>query len=269
MKLFQFLLVGTLFISTSALAEAPNMAFSQAAFSDVSINRDDYTAIEYLRKQNIVKGYTDGSYKPDSRINRAEFVEFITNPLVLDTNGKGECMLENIAPTAKTVFFSDVSRDSWYATNVCFAKIKRIVDGYPDGTFKPGADISFAEAAKIISNVFSLSLDTNEAGEFWFKPYIESLSDSHAIPTTVNNVSQLVTRGQMAEMVYRLLVDSEQKSYMQFSSSNNTFSVRSATGPDVPKVITKEPDVDVSQTLRPNRRSVILEAKQRNAQRNL
>jgi len=161
----------------------------------------------------VIKGYVDGTFRPDTRIDRAEFVMFIVNPLILDTNDMGKCVMTNSPDPQTTVFFSDVAKNAWYATGVCFAKSKQLIDGYSDGTYRPSRSINFAEAAKIISNVFSLSIEGADTGEFWYRPYVQKLSDLHAIPSSIKRFDQTLTRGEMAEMVYRLAQDKTDRQF--------------------------------------------------------
>jgi len=209
-------IIGSMLLGATAFAE--DAAFSQKPFTDVPESSTYFEGIEYLRTQNVLKGYLDGTFKPSSRINRAEFLKFVINPLILDTNNMSSCVNDSLTETAQTVFFSDVARDAWYATEVCYGKIKHLIDGYPDGTYKPAASINFAEAAKIISNVFSLQIENEETGEFWYRPYVKRLSDLHAIPTSIKRFDQILTRGEMAEIVFRLKADREDKASANFSA---------------------------------------------------
>jgi len=251
-------------LSFSGTAFAQNTVFSQKPFTDVPSNHSNYKAIEYLRTQNVVKGYIDGTFKPNAIINRAEFVEFIINPFILDTTGMGNCVDTQVADTSKNVFFSDVKKDAWYAENVCFAKIHNIVNGYPDGTFKPGSSINFVEAAKIISNVFSVNLEEYQVGDIWFRPYVQSLSDLHAIPTNIRRLNQTLSRGDMAQIVYRLKVDSIEESNMGYDATRNTLYQRAG----VTTVITPpKPYTSTNTFMRPSRRSIIDQAENRNSVR--
>ncbi|MDO8468490.1 MAG: S-layer homology domain-containing protein [Candidatus Peribacter sp.] len=206
MVLTWFLLIGSLLFGNTALAQQ-DTAFSKNPFTDVPVNSTYYQSIEYLRTQNVLKGYLDGTFKPDTRINRAEFVHFVVNPFILDTNNMSACLKTNVPDTTDTVFFSDVARDSWYAPDVCFGKMNSIIDGYPNGTYGPANSINFVEAAKIICNVFSLDTQNRETGEFWYRPFVQRLSDLHAIPVSIKRFDQTMTRGEMAEIVYRLKVN--------------------------------------------------------------
>ncbi len=249
----RILLIIGMSLGFTGTAFAQNTTFSQQPFTDVPEGSESYQAIEYLRTQNVIKGYIDGTFKPNTIINRAEFVEFIINPFILDTNSMGTCIMTNISEASKTVYFSDVSVNAWYAENICFAKTMNIIDGYPDGTFHPADSINFVEAAKIISNVFSLNIEEYQTGEFWFRPYVQQLSDLHAIPTNIRRMDQTLSRADMAQIVYRLKVDSTKKANMGFDATSNTLYQRTPTeavlAPPKPPVVTNSYD-------RPTRRSI-------------
>ena len=227
MRLLFSTIIGTFFFIGTAHAQ--NTVFSTKAFTDVPKLSTNYTAIEYLRTQNVIRGYADGTFKPNARINRAEFVELMINPFILDTTGMGTCIQANGIKSRATIYFSDVAKDAWYAENICFAKVSQIIDGYPDGTFKPGHYINFVEAAKIIADVFSLNITENVTGEFWFRPYVQSLSDMHAIPLGITRLDQAITRGQMAQIVYRLKVNSTDRAGMAFNESTNSLYIQRST----------------------------------------
>lgn len=182
--------------------------FAPDPFTDVPESSPYYEAVEHLRKNNVLKGYQDGTFRPDARINRAEFVKLIANPYILDTARLNECLNEELDDEDQTVFFPDVRRDSWYAREVCLAKIKKLIDGYPDGTYRPGEYISFVEAAKILGNTFVMQTEPEPNDERWFMPYVNKLSEVRAIPTSIRTFDQTLTRGEMAEMLFRLKTQS-------------------------------------------------------------
>lgn len=217
MKSLRLLIIGSLFISSAAFAQTESV-FSQKEFTDVPVGSTYYEGIEYLRTQNVLKGYLDGQFKPGNRINRAEFLMFIVNPLILDTNNLSNCLPENASATEKNIFFSDIPNDAWYGAEACFSKTKGLVNGYPDGTFGPAKYINFVEAAKIISNVFALDVKVEAEGEFWYRPYVQRLSDLHAIPASITRFDQTMTRGEVAEIVFRLKADRADKASASFSS---------------------------------------------------
>lgn len=159
---------------------------SFAAFNDVASSHANAEAIAYVQAKNIVSGYADGTFKADASINRAELTKIIVSALF--TPAGSNC-------------FPDV-HEEWFAPYVCAAKERGIIGGYPDGTFKPEKNISFAEAAKIIAVAFDNEIPTG--GSVWYEGYVRSLANAKAIPVSIRNFSALLTRGEMAEMIFRL-----------------------------------------------------------------
>jgi hypothetical protein len=89
----------------------------------------------------------------------------------------------------------------WYAPYVCLAKIKGIVGGYNDGTFKPAQSINFVEAAKILSEVYGLSVTS---GGQWYEGYVKALQEDNYIPSTIGQLDKAITRAEMAELIWRV-----------------------------------------------------------------
>lgn len=165
-----------------------------ASFLDVSTYHTYYDAITYVQDEGIVDGYDDGTYKPDQTINRAEFTKIIVNSQY-DEDQIELCALQDHV-------FSDFDHNEWFTPYVCIAKQNGIIDGYPDGTFQPANTINFAEAAKIIVNGFQY--DADEDTDPWYQGYVDVLEDNNAVPDSITAMDQEVTRGEMAEIIYRL-----------------------------------------------------------------
>lgn len=186
MKSFCFLcgLLGSFLILSTA----------QASFVDVPSSHPNYEAINYVQGKNIVEGYSDGTFKPDTTINRAELTK-----IIMATEFEEETITNcNVYNNG----LSDVPADAWFAPFVCTAKANGVINGYDDGTFKPGQNVTFVEAAKIISLGFGQNLTPDTA--LWYRPYVEYLSEKGAIPESVTAVAKNISRGEMAEMIYRL-----------------------------------------------------------------
>jgi len=165
---------------------------SASGFSDINDHKFQ-EAIDYIESQSIINGYQDGTFKPNNTINRAEFTKIIVGSL--DPDG-----LEEYVSTC----FSDIEESSWFLKYVCYAKEHKIINGYEDGTFKPNQNISIVEASKIL--VLSLNLKEGESNLDWFSPYISGLEAQKAIPDSIKDLKQEITRGEMAEMIWRLLI---------------------------------------------------------------
>lgn len=162
-----------------------------ASFTDIPKNHSNFNAISYAEKEGIVKGYADGTFRPSAKINRAEFTKIILEA----TLSNPKCNSESNGG------FSDVRSDEWFAPYICQAKQLGIIRGYDDGTFRPGAPIKEAEAAKIAAEAFELR--TTSASKLWYEPYFVILRTIDVLPPTMgNNPGRSINRGEMAELIY-------------------------------------------------------------------
>ncbi len=168
-------------------------------FSDVPPNFPYAQAITNLASNGVISGYSDGTFRPENPINRAEFTKIVT------LYKFGADMVEKCGSHMQ---FSDLLFDAWYGKYICRAKDAHLIDGYPDGTFRPAQNINFSEAAKIIALTATLNagdpiLPSDDGGP-WYSRYVRFLSEAHAIPTSIKSLDQVITRGEMAEMIWRL-----------------------------------------------------------------
>lgn len=170
-------------------------------FADVSSDNANFDAIKYLYVKGIVQWYPNGTYKPDNDITRAEFTKIVIKSK-FDGTEIDNCIAQNIQSDFVYVFFPDVARNQWFAKYICVAKQKDIIKGYDDGTFKPGNYITFVEAAKILVETFNYTGGTDEP---WYKPYVDTLAAKNAIPDSISRFNQQITRGEMAEIMRRLM----------------------------------------------------------------
>lgn len=186
-------------------------------FRDIAPGHIYAEAISYIKFQNIVHGYPDGTFQPDQTINLAEFSKIVTRSRYSETDINA-CVTNHIPSESSVVFFNDVPKNSWYAPYVCMMKVKNLLHGYPDGTLKPWRNISLGHATRITATSFDFNIPTDtpwyKPFESWYLPYIDEIGNRKAIPTSANIIEKNITRGEMSEMVYRLKAQSIlQKNY--------------------------------------------------------
>ncbi len=99
--------------------------------------------IMYLHQMKVMNGYSDSLMKPFQTINRGEAIIMIVNALGLDLPGE------------QTVF-KDVAAGSSASGHIAAAHSSGIVNGFPDGTFRPYASVTRAEMSIMISRAFEL-----------------------------------------------------------------------------------------------------------------
>lgn len=108
-------------------------------FSDVTADSWYNQTVSTLARMGIVKGYEDGSFRPNAPITRAEF---------------GAIATRFFAETGATYVpgtFTDVTGDEWYANAIQDAVNLGLIGGYPDGTVRPNNNITRAEACAIVN----------------------------------------------------------------------------------------------------------------------
>jgi hypothetical protein len=166
----------------------------QAQFSDTD-GHPYQKAIQYAQENGIVNGYSGGSFKPDNQINRAEFVKIII---------EAEFTAEEIENCDLSLLdqYSDLDKQEWYTPYICLATKEGIIQGYPDGSFKPEQMVNFVEAAKVIATNENADLEVDP--EIWYKNFVEYLSDKKAIPPSINKLDKMITRAEMIEIIWRL-----------------------------------------------------------------
>lgn len=169
-------------------------AFSVSAeFSDVPFGHSNGEAITFLTDQGYIKGNPDGTFKPGSTINRAEFLT-----VLLRLQG------EDLTIKAMGSCFPDVAIQAWYAHAACRGKALGIVDGGPTGKFRAGDPVSVVEAAKMLAVSQHALVEMPLLTQQWYDPYLRYLERHGAILDTLYYVSQPLTRGEVAEMVWRV-----------------------------------------------------------------
>lgn len=119
--------------------------------------------------QDLIKGYSDGTFKPNKSITRAEFMVLVNRAFKYNKEAE--------------INFKDVSSDDWFYQEVSKAIAAGYLDGFPDQTMKPQNLITRQEVAKIISIINKLEKDEAAAELFkdsssipaWSKGYIGSV----------------------------------------------------------------------------------------------
>lgn len=108
-------------------------------FSDVEASAWYAEAISQMTGFSLLSGYADGTFQPDAPITRAEFATILSRFPHKDI--------------ASTESFSDVTRAHWAYDAIQVALGNGWVGGYADGTFKPDAFITRAEAVTLLNRV--------------------------------------------------------------------------------------------------------------------
>lgn len=133
-------------------------------FTDVS--KTDWFAlqVEVMASLGLTSGYPDGTFKPYAPISRAEFATMAIAMAQLEIDG-----FES---------FPDVDRTDWFYDYVRTAAYNGLISGYPNGDFRPRANITRAEATVVASRMMGRT-------EIEAKEFFDYYMDDGVIPIDV------------------------------------------------------------------------------------
>ncbi|TSC57269.1 MAG: hypothetical protein Greene041662_1002 [Candidatus Peregrinibacteria bacterium Greene0416_62] len=206
--------IGIGFFVFGALLMLPLTTQAQS-FNDLPADHPVYAAAEYLKSQGIISGYSDGTFKPDKSVNRAEAIKLIVAPLI------DAASLAQVTSSP----FSDVKPGDWFLGYVEAARQNGIVDGPPAKTaFNGGNPVLKAEFIKMLElgqktnptttlSEIRLPLSGDVANpDQWFYPYMR-----YAIASSMTMIGgdgllhpdRTLTRGDCALILHRYLMYKE------------------------------------------------------------
>ena len=143
-------IVAVLVIFCLVFSLIPANTFAVAA-SDISGHWAQVKIQSWIDK-GLIKGYPDGTFKPDQNVTRAEFMTLANRAFGYTT----------VVP----ITYTDVKAGSWYAPEVAKAKAAGYISGYPDGTMRPENPITREEVATIVARIKNLTSDANAADKY-------------------------------------------------------------------------------------------------------
>ena len=94
-----------------------------------------------LNLMGIFTGYPDKTFKPDRSITRSEFLAVTIRALNFD---------KYVSGFKGATKYPDTAVDHWSTGYINMGTAFGIVKGYPDGTFRPDANVSYAEACTML-----------------------------------------------------------------------------------------------------------------------
>lgn len=174
-----------------------------SSFTDTA-NHWANASISWFAKYGLVKGYKDGSFKPNQSITRAEFVTMLSRLFTLDPI------------TAPRPLFTDI-RSSWAKNAIITFANAGIIKGYSDGTFRPNQQITREEIVVILSSLLQLpklqasgstsSSDLHQAVQY-AQEAITPAADLGSIQGAGNNIVNpqgVATRAEVIQVLFNTL----------------------------------------------------------------
>lgn len=176
-----------------SLLTVPAGAAAVTKFSDVS---DSYTAtaVEALRLMGVLDGYGDGTFRPDTVLNRAQFCKMA----VYAMDGSGE-----LGRYSTVTIFPDVKPSHWASAYINMAARKGIISGFADGKFKPGQTVTAGQAVTILMR--GLGYKDEDMGGVWPQSYMAEAQTNGLLKSTgITSAYAGLTRAQAAKLFLNL-----------------------------------------------------------------
>ena len=168
----------------------------EAKTDDDDVEKLDYKvtkkAIQDERVISYIEGYPDETFKPQNNVTRAEAAQMFAT-LINGGSGFG---------FGDKTKFSDAN-DEWYSAAVNYVVEKKLISGYPNGTFKPNESITRAEFAQMISGYIKTEKtnksDFNDVKDHWAKDAIDKLNGNKNVsgyPDGTFKPNEIITRAE-------------------------------------------------------------------------
>ncbi|MBD0261752.1 MAG: S-layer homology domain-containing protein [Tolypothrix sp. Co-bin9] len=154
--------------------QTPTQTQATTSFSDVSSNYWASPFIQALAQRNVISGFTDGTFRPDQPVTRAQFAAMIQ---------KG--FNQNATRQLSQGGFRDVPANYWAASAIQEAYETGFLSGYPNNLFLPNQQIPKVQALVALTSGLGLN-----AGDTTTNVLSTYYSDASEIPAyAVNNVA--------------------------------------------------------------------------------
>ena len=186
------------------LIPAGASATVKSSFADIG---DETTAgaVETLRLMGVLDGFSDGTFRPDESLNRAQFCKMV----ILATGSERE-----LGRYSVITVFPDVKPSYWAAPYINLAaRGQSIIKGYSDGMFHPERTVTLGQAVTIVLRL--LGYKDEDVGGVWPDGYM-SMADSTGLTDNVGTDSAAPLRRGAAAVLFSNLLRA-------FTASGNAF----------------------------------------------
>ena len=178
---------------TMAFAATTSASQAAAAYSDTQGTACE-GAVNVLSALKVVDGFTDGTYKPEQTVTRAQMAKLIVTALGVADYA-----------TAKTSKYTDMGTATWAIPYVEYASNLNIVNGVGHGKFNPNGLVTYEQAATMIVRALGYTDQCKEMNGTWPAIYIQKAMALNIFEDVVNGGANGANRGDVAIMLYNAL----------------------------------------------------------------
>lgn len=187
LKMISLMLVIMMFASTTVFAATMPTDISGASCEE---------AVKTLVEAGAITGDTDGKFHAEDNLTRAQACIIIVktiDPIAALVNG-------TVTQSAVKASFTDLKGYGWASGYIGYAVEYGIVKGYPDGSFRPGANVSTDEMLTMVLRAAGYTED--KIGQNWPADYIAKAKEVGIFESIEEDYPQKATKGMAAQMTY-------------------------------------------------------------------
>ena len=178
-------------------------------FRDVPSTYWAAQSIATMTQQNLISGYSDGTFRPDKPLTREEAASLFSKLI----NEPSTVMISST--------FSDITSDRWSALAIEAVARKNIISGYGDNTYRPEQFMSRQEFAVVADNYLhylgyetqdptildNIAYSDQKFVASWAQDAVRELASLHFLhynPRNLFNPEKYITRAEATEITYRM-----------------------------------------------------------------
>jgi hypothetical protein len=173
-------------------------AYAAAVPSDV-VGRPYEKAVAALAERDIVTGDVDGLFYPDSNLTRAQFCTIVVKAMRAPSAAVNGTPSQDV----KRSGFPDLTGYGWAEGYISYAVDAGVVTGYPDGSFKPGSNVTMNEL--ITMTLRAAGFNDAALGGVWPENYVAKAGDIGALAGLTAPLPEYATKQIAAQLVYNVL----------------------------------------------------------------
>ena len=134
------------FVTLLAMMSNDPLGGNVESFTDVDPSDWYYNAVAWAASAGVTSGYDDGTFRPEYKITREQVARMVLNFY--------DYMNVDAVPVRSADAFTDADTiSSWAANEVSICQQLGIINGFPEGTFRPQGTATRAEAATMCSRM--------------------------------------------------------------------------------------------------------------------
>ena len=162
------------------------------AFEDIKGHKYEKEMAD-LKEWGYITGYEDNSYCPDRTLTRAEAAQMMRMAMY---------PLEPLEGLAYEQVFSDVTLSDWVCESVYILSSQRVINGVPDGTFRPEENVTVAQALNMCLKMTGYSEYIEKDTMPWYNGVVSAAAKYGFTEGMTIEPEKDITRGEMAKLIH-------------------------------------------------------------------